>query len=161
MTTEVRPVEQMGSGMAPAWAPEAVLLDALAAAVVATDTEGRIFYFNGAAERLYGYTREQMIGANILSLFVDAADRNPAQEIMTEVMDGHRWSGPWRVRRSDGGLVAVWATDTPILDGDRVVGVIGVAEAIPDESIEPATAAATAARALAVAEQMRHALESR
>ena len=42
----------------PAWLPDRVLLDAIAAAVVATDTEGTIFYFNRAAEQMYGYRRE-------------------------------------------------------------------------------------------------------
>ena len=66
------------------------------------------------------------------------------------------------VRRQDVGSAVVWLTDTPILDGGAVVGVIGVAHEILDESSgEPATAAATAARALAVAEQLRQAMASR
>src|SRR5687768_5069533 len=42
----------------PAWVQDAALLDAIAAAVVATDTAGTIFYFNRAAEQLCTATRE-------------------------------------------------------------------------------------------------------
>jgi hypothetical protein len=38
----------------PGWVQDAALLDAIAAAVVATDTAEKIFCFNQAAERLSG-----------------------------------------------------------------------------------------------------------
>ena len=82
----------------PAWVPDVALLDAIAAAVVATDTTGTIFYFNRAAEQLYGYSREQMLGANVMELLVEPVDQISAEEIMSSVLSGHRWSGQFRVR---------------------------------------------------------------
>ena len=58
----------------PGWVQDAALLDAIAAAVVATDTTGKIFYFNRAGERLYGYAAEDMLGANVMQLFVEPVD---------------------------------------------------------------------------------------
>jgi PAS domain S-box-containing protein len=146
----------------PGWVRDTALLDAIVAAVVATDTAGTIFYFNRAAERMYGYGRDQMIGANVMHLLVEPVDQRPAEEVMASVLAGQQWSGRWRVRRADGGTSVVRCTDTPIMDGAEVVGVIGVAEELGENSpMGTGTADATVQRALAVAEQMRQAMESR
>ena len=81
----------------PGWVQDVSLLDAIAAAVVATDTTGKIFYFNRAAERFYGYSADDMLGANVMQLFVEPLDQMPAEEIMATVLAGNRWSGHLRV----------------------------------------------------------------
>ena len=146
-----------------AWVPDAVLLDAIAAAVVATDTAGRIFYFNRAAEQLYGYSRQQMLGANVMELLVEPVDQISAEEIMSSVLSGHRWSGHFRVRRSGGAVIVVRITDTPISEHGRVVGVIGVAEDIAGDSSVDAAAVSERieSRSARLADQMRQAMESR
>jgi PAS domain S-box-containing protein len=147
----------------PAWVPDAALLDAIAAAVVATDTAGRIFYFNRAAELLYGYSRQQMLGANVMELLVEPVDLISAEEIMSSVLSGHRWSGQFRVRRSGGAVIVVRITDTPISEHGRVVGVIGVAEDIAGDSSVDAAAVSERieSRSARLADQMRQAMESR
>jgi PAS domain S-box-containing protein len=147
----------------PAWVQDSALLDAIGAAVVATDAAGTIFYFNAAAEQLYGYSREEMLGANIMRLLVEPVDEVPAAVIMETVLAGERWSGQFRVRRHGGSNVVVRVTDTPITEQGRVVGVIGVAEPVRDERVDgsiPVTAHIESA-ALRLAEQMRHAMETR
>ncbi len=146
----------------PGWVQDAALLDAIAAAVVATDTTGTIFYFNRAAERLYGYSADAMLGANVMQLLVEPVDQIPAGEIMATVLAGNRWSGYFRVRRHAGTAV-VRITDTPIREGDRVVGVIGVAEDIADDPSVDQAAVATQieSKALQLADQMREAMEFR
>jgi PAS domain S-box-containing protein len=147
----------------PAWVRDVALLDAIAAAVVATDTTGKIFYFNPAAERLYGYSADDMLGANVMQLLVEPVDQIPAEEIMATVLAGDRWSGYFRVRRKAGGTAVVRVSDTPIRQGDRVVGVIGVAEDIADDpSVDQAAVTARIeSKAVKLADQMRQALESR
>ena len=145
------------------WVQDAALLDAIAAAVVATDTTGTIFYFNRAAERLYGYSADDMLGANVMQLLVEPVDQIPAGEIMATVLAGNRWSGHFRVRRHAGDTAVVRITDTPIREGDRVVGVIGVAEDIADDPSVDQAAVATQieSKALQLADQMREAMEFR
>ena len=147
----------------PGWVQDAALLDAIAAAVVATDTTGKIFYFNRAAERLYGYSADDMLGANVMQLLVEPVDQIPAEEIMATVLAGDRWSGYFRVRRKGGGTAVVRISDTPIREGDRVVGVIGVAEDIADDpSVDQAAVTARIeSKALVLADQMRQAMEHR
>src|SRR3954470_20182754 len=147
----------------PAWVQDSALLDAIAAAVVATDTAGTIFYFNAAAEQLYGYPREAMLGANVMQLLVEPVDEVTAGLIMATVLAGERWSGQFRVRRHGGDNVVVRITDTPITEQGRVVGVIGVAEPLSNdlrdgsvtEHMHPDS------MALRLAEQMRQAMETR
>ena len=147
----------------PGWVQDATLLDAIAAAVVATDTTGTIFYFNRAAERMYGFSADDMLGANVMQLLVEPVDQIPAEEIMATVLAGNRWSGYFRVRRRAGDTAVVRITDTPIRDGGRVVGVIGVAEDIADDpSVDQAAVTARIeSKAVALADQMRQAMESR
>ena len=147
----------------PGWVQDAALLDAIAAAVVATDTAGKIFYFNQAAERLYGYTADDMLGANVMQLLVEPVDQIPAEEIMATVLAGNRWSGHFRVRRKAGGTAVVRITDTPVREGGRVVGVIGVAEDLADDSSvdQVAVTGRIESKALQLADQMRQAMENR
>ncbi len=70
----------------PAWVQDSALLDAIAAAVVATDTAGTIFYFNAAAEQLYDHPREAMLGANVMKLVVEPVDAVPAGLIRATVL---------------------------------------------------------------------------
>ena len=146
----------------PGWVRDVALLDAIAAAVVATDTTGKIFYFNRAAERLYGFSADDMLGANVMQLLVEPVDQIPAEEIMATVLAGDRWSGYFRVRRKAGGTAVVRISDTPIREGGRVVGVIGVAEDIADDpSVDQAAVTARIeSKAVALADQMRQAMES-
>ncbi len=50
---------------------EAALLDAINAAIVATDPEGIVTHWNDGAEALYGYDRAEAIGQPITALTVD------------------------------------------------------------------------------------------
>jgi PAS domain S-box-containing protein len=141
---------------------DSALLDAITAAVVATDTAGTIFYFNAAAEQLYGYPREAMLGANVMELLVEPVDELPAELIMATVLAGQTWSGQFRVRGHGGRTLVVRITDTPITERDRVVGVIGVAEPLSDELLDGSPADADSdSMALRLAEQMRQAMETR
>jgi anti-anti-sigma factor len=147
----------------PGWVQDTALLDAIAAAVVATDTTGTILYFNRAAERMYGYSPEEMLGANVMQLLVEPVDQIPAEEIMTTVLAGNRWSGHFRVRRKAADTTVVRITDTPIIEGGSVVGVIGVAEDLAGDPAvdQAAVTAGIESRAVQVADQMRQAMESR
>ena len=104
------------------------LLDALPVAVVATDLTGRIFYWNAAAERLYGFTAEDMHGANVMDLLVGPVERPSGAEIMGVVLAGGTWSGQFPVRCADGVTRPIRVTDSPLVIDGRVVGIVGLGE---------------------------------
>src|SRR5688572_10114956 len=51
------------------------ILDNTLDAVMAMDAEGVVRFWNPRAERTFGWAREEAIGTSLLSLIVDAADR--------------------------------------------------------------------------------------
>jgi len=103
------------------------LLDAVGEAVIALDVEGRILYWNRAAEEMYGWSSEEAMGRRLSEMVVPEDLRGRAEEIMAEVREGRTWAGQFEVRRRDGSTFPVEGTDTPVFDEDgRLVGVIGV-----------------------------------
>ncbi|HEV2759259.1 MAG TPA: SpoIIE family protein phosphatase [Acidimicrobiales bacterium] len=88
--------------------PEAVateLLDALPMAVVLVDKSRRVTVWNTAAETLYGHSRTEAIGVDILDVLFDGDDRGPAAELFEAAAQGRAWEGDFRVQRRDGVLL--------------------------------------------------------
>lgn len=102
------------------------LLADLGHAVIATDLAGTVCLWNGAAERLYGWTSAEAIGRNISELTVPQVSAELADEIMTALRGGHDWSGGFTVQRKDGTTFPALVTDSVIHDGDEAVGLVGV-----------------------------------
>ena len=104
-----------------------VLLDAVDQAVIATDLAGAITYWNRAAEQLYGWRSDEVLGRNVVEVTPSDQSREQAAEIMRRLGAGERWSGEFLLRRRDGSTFPGLVTDAPIHDSDgRLVGVVGV-----------------------------------
>jgi PAS domain S-box-containing protein len=103
------------------------LLDAVGQAVIATDVDGSITYWNRSAESLYGWSAEEALGQSIVSLVSPQVSQREAAAIMERLWGGDSWSGEFMVRRRDGGLFPIRITDSAIRnEAGEVVGVIGV-----------------------------------
>src|SRR5829696_6462670 len=82
-------------GASPATADERVrlqasLLDVADHAVVATDPEGRILYWNDDAERIFGWPADEALGRPVSDVHAPTPDNT---EAMHEALASHR---PWR-----------------------------------------------------------------
>ncbi|RFU19199.1 PAS domain S-box protein [Geodermatophilus marinus] len=109
------------------WADAERLLRALGHAVIATDLEGRIVRWNDAAERLYGWTAEEILGRDIAEVTVPEAGQEHGDEIMRALRGGRPWSGGFTVVRKDGSTFSALVTDVGVRDDDgRLVGIVGV-----------------------------------
>ncbi len=103
------------------------LLEAVGEAVIALDVEGRVLYWNGAAEKMYGWSSEEAMGRRLREMAVPEGLRSRAQEISSHVRGGKTWTGEFEVRRKDGIKFPVEGTNTPVFGEDGgLVGVIGV-----------------------------------
>ncbi|HEV7886078.1 MAG TPA: PAS domain S-box protein, partial [Acidimicrobiales bacterium] len=103
------------------------MLGALDEAVIATDLQGTIVYWNPAAERLYGWRRDEAVGRKVHELVVPEGAFDKAEEILDAVRAGRRWSGEFAVSRRDGTVFLASVTDSPVLGEDgSVVGMVGV-----------------------------------
>jgi two-component system CheB/CheR fusion protein len=88
---------------------------------------GTIIYWNSFAEKLYGWSAAEALGANILDLTPAEGLRDQATEILLRLQSGQSWSGEFLVRRRDGSELPVLVTDSPILsDSGELIGIVGV-----------------------------------
>lgn len=117
----------MAEGDAPAWVDPARLLRSLGHAVITTDLRGRIVEWNPAAEQLYGWTADEVLGRDIQDVTVPESGREFATEVMAALRAGRSWSGGFTVRRKDGTTFPALVTDAGIADDSgRLVGIVGV-----------------------------------
>jgi PAS domain S-box-containing protein len=101
-------------------------LAALGQAVITTDVDGIVVYWNHAAEDLYGWTAEEAIGRDISTLSVPEVAQAVAAEIMQALREGTPWSGGFPVCRKDGSMFPALVTDAGIYRDGVLVGIVGV-----------------------------------
>lgn len=101
-------------------------LAALGQAVITTDLDGVVVAWNPAAEAMYGWTADEAVGRNIVSLCVPDMAQEVAAEIMAALREGVPWSGGFPVRRKDGSRFPALVTDAGVYKDGRLLGVIGV-----------------------------------
>ncbi|MBD0318992.1 MAG: PAS domain S-box protein, partial [Gemmatimonadetes bacterium] len=136
------------------YAEEALARQALAFAnlydaVLITDPEGRITDWNPAAERIYGWTRAEVLGETV-DLWLapsDAADLN--RRILHALDTEERWTGTIRFQRKDGRLGLSETVVLPLRDPHgRRMGALGVSRDVTERE--------HAAEALRVSEERYH-----
>ena len=106
------------------------LLDALGKAVIATDLDGTVRFWNRAAERLYGWTAEEAVGENIANLSVPEVAQDVAEDIMETIRGGGSWSGGFLVRRKDGSMFPALVTDSGIYRDGQLVGIVSIGDVV-------------------------------
>ena len=112
---------------------QASLLEEVQSAVIATDLDNRITYWNRAAEAIYGWTSEEAMGRELHELLSDDPDSAKAVP-RSVVRDGRRWMGILRDRRKDGSRVLTSVSAAPLRDADgRITGGIGTAADITEQ----------------------------
>ena len=106
---------------------QAHLLSAVEQAVISTDLDGVVTYWNSFAESLYGWSTEEAVGRNIIDLTPAEGLASQAAEILVRLRHGESWSGEFLVRRKDGSTFPAFVTDWPLTDATgQLVGVVGV-----------------------------------
>lgn len=94
-------------------------------AVIATDAEGQIVYWNDRAEELYGHRAPEAMGHNVIDMTPTMMSRDEATEIMECLRQGEVWRGGFIVRHRDGTPMMVHVEDVPVLRDGVVIGVVG------------------------------------
>src|SRR5215217_1262189 len=112
---------------------QARLLDAVGQAIIATNPQGTIIYWNRAAEELYGWPKEEVMGRPIVEVTPSEEMLERAEEIMSDLSAGRSWSGEFGVQRKYGSTFPAMVTDTPVHDEQgNLAGIIGVSTDIPN-----------------------------
>jgi PAS domain S-box-containing protein len=106
------------------------MLDAVDVAVSASDLDGRIFYWNPANERLYGYLGPDILGSADVDLAAGPRDRTRLRAAGAAALSGRDWSGVCRVRHSNGGVVLLQLARSPLRLKDAVAGTVMVSKSV-------------------------------
>ncbi len=103
------------------------LLENSPTVIAAIDLEDRITAWNPAAEKLFGYTRQNAIGRNIDELVANSDEvRAEAAELNRQVREEGRMHVITRRTRRDGMLVDVEVLVAPVVAGDEVRGLYAI-----------------------------------
>lgn len=112
---------------------QANLLNTIGQAAIATNADGIINYWNRSAEQIFGWSKQEAIGQNIINITPSYATIDQAIEIMNNIKAGLTWSGEFEVQRKDGTVFPAFVTNTPIYDDkNQLAGVIGVSSDITE-----------------------------
>jgi len=102
-------------------------------AVIGSDLDGVVFYWNHAAEQLYGWSAKEAVGRTLYQLTVPDHGHKPAAEIMAELANGRVWSGAFTVQRKDASTFSAWVTTTVLHDTKgQPIGMVGLSINLAD-----------------------------
>ena len=105
------------------------ILEALQAAVIVTDVAGTITYWNPAAEKLYGWASEEVVGQSIMGITVANETAEEAAQHMASLLAGESWAGEFAVRCKNGEFLPALVTLSPLFDAaGATVGIVGVSQ---------------------------------
>ncbi len=109
------------------------LINAVGEAVIATDMQGEIIFWNQAAERIYGWERDEVLGKDVIEVTPTEESSTSAAEIVESLKQGNFWSGEFWVRHKDGHKFLAQVTDTILEDEyGNPKAIIGVSEDITE-----------------------------
>ncbi|PSB30409.1 PAS domain S-box protein [Stenomitos frigidus] len=118
---------------------EALLLDQVCQAVIATDRQGQITYWNRYAEVLFQWQTAEVVGKNIDVLLVDADGQKNDRKFFTHTTKGTPWRGELPLQRKDGSQVWAEVTNALLHDADgQAIGFVGVAVDLTEHKQEQA-----------------------
>jgi PAS domain S-box-containing protein len=104
---------------------QATALDNVDEAVTAADANGRMIYINRGAERLFGWRSAAVLGRD--GREVMAASSQEADRVHADLLEGRRYTGPFKMRRHDDSEFLAALTSRPAFDDDgMVVALVGV-----------------------------------
>jgi PAS domain S-box-containing protein len=125
------PTGPLGAELASYWL--SAIIDSADDAIISKSLEGVIMSWNKGAQRIFGYTADEIVGKSVTILIPeDHLDEEPA--ILSRIRAGERIEHYETVRRrKDGRFVNISLTVSPIRDGSgRVIGASKVARDITE-----------------------------
>jgi PAS domain S-box-containing protein len=112
------------------------VLDQVDLSIIATTADGTVVTWNARAEALFGWTRDEAIGRDVVDLIVPDEGRQTGEEVMATLQRGRAWQGPFRLRRKDGSSVTAFVKSSPIIDDSgTLIGIVGAAIEMGDEEL--------------------------
>ena len=95
---------------------QASLLDKAQDAILVTDLQRRLTFWNKSAERLYGWTAEEAIGRSVTDLFYPDGDAREVQQVFQDVVKNGEWTGELQPHTKAGRRVTIESRWTLVRD---------------------------------------------
>lgn len=106
-------------------------------AISLTDPGGRVTFFNSAAEKLFGYTLEDLPGGSLWALVSPEYGYANAREIYIQTVRNGSWKGEVLNRKKDGTEYYISLSTSSIKGADRrVIGLVGICEDVTEKKWE-------------------------
>ena len=86
---------------------QATLLDKARDAIIAYDMDGHVVYWNKSAERLTGWSADEMIGEKAREYLYDDEEREKLKECWSAIEDTGEWTGELHQQTRDGEEIVV------------------------------------------------------
>lgn len=102
------------------------LIESSADAIIASDTRGRILIFNGGAERITGYAREDVVGKmNVAVLYEAGVAQRIMQRLRTDE-HGRYYAARETLLASTGERIPIGIRAAIVFDGGKEVATVGI-----------------------------------
>lgn len=114
---------------------DSLLLANVHDAVVVTDLEGIITYWNEGATRLFGWSKEEMLGRAYAERLPEPVRSSVAKEIPLPE-EGAEWTGEYQYVRKDGVRVWIDSRVTRVTDSrGEMIGILGLSHDITERKL--------------------------
>ncbi len=108
------------------------LVESASDAIFTVDLQGRFTAVNRSLEQAVGRDREALVGATFSDL-VHPRDLLSAEQLLRETIGGSRSRGAIRYLGRDGAVRHGSVITSPVLEGSRIVGALGILRDVTDE----------------------------
>lgn len=110
------------------------LLDKIGQAVYATDACGNVNYWNQSATKIYGWSKEEALGKNILDFTSCRGIKEKCRGIKEVLKTGKIWVGEVKAIRKDGKEFPSYVTETPVYNSKgELKGFLAISTDITDQ----------------------------
>jgi len=109
------------------------LINAVEEAVIATDPDGKVIFWNDYASKLYGWKMSEMKGKNLMKIIPDW-EKNKTKFAMAAVRKSDSWSGEMQLLNKNGKVFTASVSDYPVMGNNgKLIGMVGVSRNISIE----------------------------
>ena len=112
---------------------QTIMLDSVNEAIITSDAKARLTAWNAAAERLYGWKAEEVLGHNTLEILRTEWAGADAKEMKAAIEEQGHWRGEVTQARKDGSRIPIEMSSLVQFDGNgQITGYLSVNHDITD-----------------------------
>ena len=95
---------------------QASLLDQLESAIIASNNQREIVYWNHYAEKLLGWTSQEVLGRSVEEVLIRESERKTQERRLSRLKQNKRWEGNLEMLHKDGHAIPIHASSTVLQD---------------------------------------------